>query len=448
MTGSSLRRFARKAGLDEQVLPTLLFRGWSVLAGAALIFLLPIWLSPIEQGFYYTFASVLALQIFFELGLSQVVVQLVGKETAHLALTDDQRLSGDPVRLGRLASLARLLRKWYSLAAVLFAIACGLAGAVFFSQTSQLVWTRWLGVWSLLVVCTAINLSFLPRLALMEGAGQVGKVARLRLMQAVVGYAFLMPVLALGGGLWVATVIPCVTVVFTFLWLRQNGKLFEWLANADFKPEHAIAWKQDVLPFQWRIAVSWMSGFFIFQLFMPIVFAQRGAAEAGRLGMAMTVFSAISTIGMSWVNAKTPSFSMHISRGERHTLNLLFKAVCIRSLAFTASMCALVVIISSALAANHFSFMARVADPLVLLLLAIVCTLNTLVFAAAAFMRAHGEEPMLAQSIGMGICTIGVVYFGSPFGIVSMIAMYAGITLLISLPWTAWLFTGYYRRNT
>ena len=54
------------AGLDFHVLVTLLFRGWSIVAGTATIFLLPLWLSPIEQGYYYTFGSVLALQVFFE----------------------------------------------------------------------------------------------------------------------------------------------------------------------------------------------------------------------------------------------------------------------------------------------------------------------------------------------------------------------------------------------
>lgn len=443
----ALRRLAHKAGLDEHVVPTLLFRGWSVVAGAASVFLMPLWLTPTEQGFYYTFASVLGLQIFFELGLSQVVVQLVGHEVAHLTFTADQKLVGDEARLGRLASLAQLLDKWYLIAAVLFAIVCGIAGGIFFSHKNQLPWTQWIGVWSALVACTAINLTFMPRLALMEGSGQVGKVARLRFMQGVIGYAALWLLLWLGGGLWVAMVIPCVSALCTWYWLRKNGNVFGWLARLQYKPEHAIAWRRDVVPFQWRIALSWISGFFIFYLFTPLVFAQRGAIEAGRLGMAMTVFNAVSTVGMSWVNAKTPSFAMYISRGERRSLNALFTAVCARSLTFTTLSAASVVGVAYALTSAHVRLMARIASPDVLIFLAVVCVANGFIFAAAAYMRAHREEPMLQQSIAMGIATLAVVYFGSRFGILTMVMLYAAITLFIGLPWTAYLFRNYYRRT-
>ena len=64
-------------GLNYHVLTTLLFRGWSIAAGGATLLLLPIFLDATEQGYYYTFTYVLALQIFFELGLNQVVTQFV-----------------------------------------------------------------------------------------------------------------------------------------------------------------------------------------------------------------------------------------------------------------------------------------------------------------------------------------------------------------------------------
>lgn len=443
MTTSALRRFAHKAGLDQHVVSTLLFRGWSVIAGAASVFLMPLWLTPVQQGFYYTFASVLGLQIFFELGLSQVVIQLVGHEIAHLNIDAAQRLSGEEERIGKLASLARLLNKWYLIAAVLFAAICGAAGVVFFAHKNQLPWTQWIGIWSLLVVCTSINLAFMPRLAFMEGSGQVGKVARLRFLQGIIGYTCLWALLWLGAGLWVAMIIPAVSAVCTWYWLRTNGTLFSGLTRLEFRPEHGIAWRRDVMPFQWRIALSWISGFFIFYLFTPLVFAQRGAVEAGRLGMAMSVFSAVSTVGMSWVNAKTPTFAMLISRGERQSLDSLFRAVCIRSLAFTTLASIGVVALAYMLTSMHVRIMTRIAVPEVLVFLAIVCVLNGFIFAAAAYMRAHREEPMLPQSIVMGLATAAVAYFGSHLGVLTMVALYAAITAFIGVPWTAWLFRKY-----
>ena len=121
------------AGVDFHVLATLLLRGWSILAGGMTILLLPLCLSPDQQGYYFTFASVLALQIFFELGLSQVVMQLVSHEVAHLEPTTDGHFRGGESHLGRLSSLVGLLNRWYGLAAVLFGVSATGAGWWFFS---------------------------------------------------------------------------------------------------------------------------------------------------------------------------------------------------------------------------------------------------------------------------------------------------------------------------
>jgi hypothetical protein len=37
--------------------------------------------------------------------------------------------------------------------------------------------------------------------------------------------------------------------------------------------QHAIDWWKEVWPFQWRIAISYACGFFIFQLFNPVLFS-------------------------------------------------------------------------------------------------------------------------------------------------------------------------------
>jgi len=152
-----LARWQAIAGLDFHVLVTLLFRGWGIVAGGATVFLLPLWLSPTEQGYYFTFASVLALQIFFELGLNQIVMQLVSHEVAHLTETTDGRLTGNESHLGRLSSLARLIRRWYGVSAMLFALIGGVAGAVFFSQKGAEPMSVWLGIWVVLICATAAN---------------------------------------------------------------------------------------------------------------------------------------------------------------------------------------------------------------------------------------------------------------------------------------------------
>jgi hypothetical protein len=442
----SVSRLKAIAGLDFHVLVTLLFRGWAIVAGGATVFLLPIWLSPTEQGYYFTFGSVLALQIFFELGLNQIVVQLVSHEVAHLTEMTDGRLTGKESHLNRLSSLASMLRKWYGVAAILFALIGGIAGAVFFSQKGVQTMSVWLGAWSLLVTSTAANLWLSPGLAVMEGCGKIGQVARLRLIQSILGYGCLWVLLLTGAGLWAATAVPLVSAFCTGYWLKSHGNMLRWLANQTVDIKNQLCWSKDVLPLQWRIAVSWVSGYLIFNLFTPVVFSHQGPIEAGRLGMALSVFSAISTIGMSWVNAKAPNFTMHIARGERQELNKLFKSLFIRSSIVITFMSMLFVLAAWYLTSIGFPFMIRIAPISVLAILAVVTIVNSMVFAMAIYMRAHREEPMLTQSITFGSLTVCAVYFGSNIGIFTMMFLYMLISIFVSLIWTIWLFRTYFGR--
>jgi len=440
-------RLKTVAGLDVHVLHTLLFRGWGVLAGGLSIVLIPLFLSPTQQGFYYTFASVLALQVFFELGLNQVIIQLVSHEAAHLTINDDGTVSGDAARTYRLIGFIRLLRRWYAFAAVLFVVLAGGAGWMFFAlKGGDLTVEQWGATWVALVLFTSINLFLSPSLAVIEGTGQVGAVAHLRLLQSMVGYGVMWTLLLLGTGLWAAVAVPAVSALATSLWLRRRSGMFRQPTAAMIQGFEPISWRRDVFPLQWRIAISWTCGYVIFNLFTPIVFARHGAVEAGRLGMALTIFSAITTIGLSWINAKAPNFTMYISRGESEGLNHLFRAVALRSIAATALLCSIVMMV--VLLGNHYQVEAvnRIASLDTNLWIACAATVNTTVYAAAVYMRAHREEPMLPVSVVSAAVTLANVALMKN-DISMMMLGYAVTSVIVTLPWTFLLYRGYRARH-
>jgi hypothetical protein len=434
------------AGLDFHVLVTLLSRGWTVIAGATTVILLPLRLGSTEQGYYYTITSLLGLQILFEMGLGQVIIQLVGHEVAHLKNVGEERFTGDPARLNRLASLMQLLRRWYRVAAVLFAVLAGVGGALFLTRRGVLAPSQWMGTWFIMAVCTAANLTYVPALAMLEGCGRIGNVARLRMIQSVVGYVALWVSLIAGAGLWSAIMVPLASATSTGLWLRRV-RIYTWLTSHVVAPGSGIAWRRDVLPFQARIAISAMSGYFLFYAFTPLIFANRGAVEAGRFGIAMTVFNALAAVGTSWIYAKTPTMAMHIARGERRELDTVFFSVFKRSLVFTTAAAAGVVLCASLLSWAGVRQMSRIASPGVLCCLALVCVANCVIFSLAAYMRAHREEPMHGVSVTGAIATVLVAYFGSRFGVLPMSVAYLIVTAGLMLPWTIALFRRYQRRS-
>lgn len=440
-------RIKSAADLDIHVLLTLLFRGWSIAAGGCTIVLIPIYLSPTQQGFYYTFASLLALQVFFELGLNQVIIQLVSNDAAHLNINKDGSASGDEGRIHRLNGLIGLLRRWYALAAVMFFLITGGVGWLFFvTKGGNLTLEQWCPTWVALVLFTSINLFLSPRLTVIEGTGQVGTVARLRLIQSMLGYCAMWILLLLGTGLWAAVAVPAVNAIATSLWLRRRGSMFHQPVTANTSGLEPISWRRDVFPMQWRISISWACGYIIFSLFTPIVFASHGAVEAGRVGMAMTVFSAITSLGLSWINAKTPNFTMHISRGEFAALSRLFKAVSLRSVVATGLPSFLIVALVSFGTHYDIGLVNRIAPADTLFWIACAATVNTAVYAGAAYMRAYREEPMLPVSVVSALFTIAVVTLFR-HDVTSMMFGYAAISVCISLPWTFLLYRRYRARH-
>jgi hypothetical protein len=411
--------------------------------GVATVLFLPLYLTPDLQGYYFTFASVLSIQIFFELGLNQILVQLVSHEVAHLNADANGRLTGDGAHLDRLGSLVKLTKLWYGSSALLFAVIGGTVGTCFFTLKGTEPPAAWLGPWVVLVAATAVNLWLSPRLVVLEGCGKVGQIARLRLYQSMMGAAGFWIALTFGASLWAVTVVPIVSGVCTGYWLKAYENELSGLSGRLIEPVNQISWKTQVFPLQWRISISFASGYIIFNLFTPMVFSYYGATEAGRLGMGLTMFSAISSIGMSWINAKAPNFTTYIARGERSKLNNLFDSLMKRSVIFVTVVSMSVVAGVWCLNDMGLPITQRIAPPSVLAMLAVVTVCNSMISAMATYMRAHREEPMLTLSAVVAILVAGAIYIGLMYSILAMVSLYMFITIFVSLPWALCLFYQY-----
>lgn len=410
-----------------------------------MVLLVPFCLADVEQGYYYTFASLLALQIFFDLGMNQVILQLVSHGAAHI-----DRGAGDQAtlaRMARLGALVTLLRRWYAVASLAFLVVVSAAGAWFLARDHSLPASRWLGPWLALTAATAANLSLSAMLAVLEGTGEIAAVARVRFRQSLLGYGLTWIALLAGADLWAAPLLPAASAVSTAAWLHSHSWLRRMREAAPLPAGEAPLWRRDVFPLQWRMASSWIAGYFIFQLLTPLAFARQGAVEAGRLGITLAVFNAVLTAGMSWVNAKFPAIAMHLARAERRAANALFVRVTRRALAFTTAASVAVVIGLLVLRVFAPGAAQRFAGIPVALCLAAVTLCNSAIYAAASFLRAHKEEPMLAVSVVSAVFVLAGVTTASRLGILPMIASYLGVTAVVSLPWTLVIFRRYFRRQ-
>lgn len=437
------QRVLSRIEIDAHIFATLLFRSWSVVAGGVTVLLIPLCLTSVQQGYYYTFASILALQVFFELGMGQVIVQIVAHEAAHLHDVGDGRFHGPEERLARLGALRRFLSRWYAVATALFLV-CVIALGLYFFQGHELPWQQWAGPWVLLVGATACNLVLSWRIAIIEGFSLVKEVGQLRLFQSMLGFTLMWVVLLAGGTLWVIAIVPATAAAYSWVWLRRQP-VRGILAPTPFAPS-SLNWRTEILPFQWRIAVSWISGFFIFQLFSPLIFKYHGAIEAGRVGLGITIFNSVVTVSTSWVAAKVPVFGRLLAHGQGVEASSLFRRLTVASMVFACTAASVLVVIAFEFERYHLQIANRLPAMPVLILLAVASIGNSFVLPAAIFMRAHKEEPLLASAVVMAIATSLCIYITAPLGTAWVVGSYSSLVWIIAVPWTAWLLlTRYYR---
>lgn len=404
---SGLLYLKHLVGLDRSIAWTIAARGWASVAGLVSVLLVARFLSPEEQGYYYTFGSVVAAQVFFELGLTSVLLHTASHEGGYLHW-ENEVLVGEEVALGRLSTLFQRAVLWYAVAAGMVLLCLIPAGYYFFlhNQGSNPS-IHWQWPWILLVFGTAVNLILSPAVTLLEGVGLVPQVAALRFRQALFSSIVLWTTLLLRKGLLAAAVGICAQASVAAVWLgwKKRRAILSLLRHHP-EPHARISWGKEVWPFQWRIAISWISGYFIFQAFNPILFAYRGPVEAGQMGMSMTICTAISTLGLSWVNTKAAPFGQWIARKDYALLDTVFFRALIQSSIFIGILYLIFGFLTFWTQSRDIHLSMRILPLATLSIIFLASMLNHVVNAEAIYLRSHKREVLMPSAVLGGLVTL------------------------------------------
>jgi hypothetical protein len=438
-----LARLRHLFGLDRAIGFTLLARGWSSVAGLITLRLIAGHLSLEEQGYYYTFGSLVALQIVFELGFSSVILQLASHEAAHLTIPHGGLISGNSTAHQRLASVLQRSIRWYFIASILMVCSVIPAGIHFFGkhpQTNPPI--AWLLPWCAVVLAATFTFQIDPLFSFLEGCGFVPQVARTRFWQAFTGSVLAWTALLLHHGLYAPALLIAGQALAGSTWLASQRKLLLHLFRFD-TAGNRITWNE-VWPFQWRIAISWLCGYFISQLFNPILFVYWGAAAAGQMGMSLTLMNAISSVALAWVYTKAAPFGQMVARKDYAQLDRVFFRAVTQSV-ILCSLGALALWLADCfLYAHHSPYAPRILPPLPFGMLLVVPVLNQIVASQALYLRAHKQEKFLINSILGATCiAISTFFLGRYYAAFGMVVGFLVVSIFIGVGLGTYTFTKY-----
>ena len=426
-------------GMDGAVAYTFLARAVGIVGSTGTVLLIVRYLTPVEQGYYYTLLSLVSLQVVFEMGFSFVIQQLAAHECVHLEIAGDGRVRGDATAHARLASALQLSLRWYTVAALAMGLILAPMGWIFFSRhaepASSLV--AWQGPWFAAVAASMAGLWCVPFYSFVEGCGEVRAVAAMRMRQAVAASALAWMALLLHHGLYAPALAIAGYVGVGLFFLASRRSLLAGLLNHQAR-ESAIHWSREVWPFQWRIAVSWMCSYFTVQVFIPVLFALRGPVDAGQMGMSLSVTGYMTILALAWSSTKATPFGRMIARREFLGLDRLFQRTLVQSIAAFVVIALAACWLCALLPALAPRLAARMVSPQLFAVLVVAAGANCIVQSLAMLLRSFKNEPFLAQSLVVALLTLLLAALTAPrWGNTGAAFSYLVATAIIGLPF-AW----------
>ncbi len=433
------KTYSYKIGMNRAIGFTIIQRIVQLFSGALTIYFTTKYLTQEELGYNYTFQSILNMQVFFELGLGGIITQFVAHEMAHLQWENKNKIVGNQYNLSRLASLLHFSTKWYLILSVFLFTFIYIVGNIFFIKSNPLTLVNWKTPWLIICLITTFNFIITGITSFYEGLGKVKEMAKLRLVMQIGVSLSILFFLYLNLKLFAN---PFANLIGILILIIGLFKIFTLLKNIwHEKFEHKISFKNEIFPFQWKIALSWLSGYFIFQLFNPIAFVFSGPIIAGKLGISLVVLNVILSVSMSWISTKIPTFSQLIALKKWQELDHLFK----RTLKHSSFVCILCIVcfifVLYLLNFYHFKIAQRFLSIPQIILLSLTTFCTQFIGALASYLRCHKEEPFLVMSIISAILVTITCYFCAKyFGINGMIIGFLIINVLYSLPYSIYIY--------
>lgn len=428
-----IKRLISFLGIDKAIFYTIIGILWSSIAGVLSIFFIVNYLTLSEQGYWYTFLSLGALGTFAELGFTTIVTQFISHEYAHLKENKGE-LFGETKNLDRTISLIKFSFKFYLVITIVAFILLSIIGIVFLKSTTNnfLLLSSWV-LYSFTGACFLLTSLFG---AVLKGFNKVSTTQKIITITRFFSSIAIWTSLFSGLSLWALAIGGIVNIIFSLvLFFLSSPNLWRQILYTPVQGHYE--WFKETIPLQWRYAISWASSYFIFQFIVPVTMLYAGSDMAGKLGLSLSIITAVQSIGSSWGMTKLPQLNIYVAKENRKELDSLFKTIQWQSLlAFAIGSLGVVIIFIFIFPILHWENRILNISENVILLLAEGA--NLILFNWAFYLRSHKQEPYVRISFLNAILTAFGIFFAYYFFSSTMLALCAflGTQIIIMIP--AW----------
>ena len=384
-----------KNNATPEVLSTLANSVWAIVRGPIMLLLIPLFLSDIDQGFWFTFGSIAAFSVLANLGFTTIIAQFSAHEYAYLKFNKEGELEGDAAHLDRIVSLFRFIFKWVSFIVVIAFPIILLVGGFILNTHGNI--GDWIIPWIIYVIVSGGNFFVSFFLCFFEGCDKITKIQLSRFVASVVTTVAQIVLLVLDFSLY-ALAISALLGLIANVFLLGFGFKKAIVQMFKHKLGHKCQWMKEFMQLFWRYALNTIAGFLIFQIFTPITFIMFGPVEAGRVGITLALVQACFSIAMVWIGVISPRMNMAAAKGEWKTMDrLLYKNLSLSLVTYVIG--GVSILGGYAILINHWSILERFLPLLPLGILVLTYFLQVIIGGTAVYGRAHKIEPYMVPAL-------------------------------------------------
>lgn len=420
---------------DKDFKSTLLNHGSKLVTGPLLLIMIPLFISKEIQGYWFSFMSVSALSLLADLGFTIIILQFSAHEFAYLRFKNNLIVpiqEDNKEHLYKLALLFKFSVKWVKRLIFFTFPIIFLVGIYLFKDKNKDI--VWLMPWVIYTISAAIAFINNVILSFFEGCNSVSDIQKLRFTNTVINFIILFTLLFFKFNLYALSIALLLSSLFTSLSIyNKYGKLIIYFYRICIY--HSYDWFKEFWQYFRGYSISVVTGFLLVQIYTPIAFRNFGPASAGRVGLTMSLTTAIFSISNIWFQSIAPKVNILASKKSWLELEKLI----INRLKFAMSTFLFLIIIFFAflflIKQTRFSEIEnRFLSLQGLIILFSYFFIQIIITAMAFFLRSTKKEPYMKLSILGSLMVLILTYFSSKWFTVDYIFLGLLITTIITFP--------------
>jgi len=390
-----------------------------MLYGGAFLLLIPVYLSPEDQGFWFTLMALGAMSRLADMGF----LNLVMTYNAHANVGKD--FSEREVIAYTVLWRNQVIKFVFPIIAIIGVLLLSI------QSRSTLLFFSW--IWY--VVALALVFFLFHKLALLEGRGEIVRThfhkGLLYLLATFFSFLFIIyfqTILALPASLFMAAIS-----VYFF-----SKRSISFKVDSVLSGERRNKLGQEFKLLIKKTSLSWVGGYIGTQGIVPMVYLVLGPAASGLVGMTLNVFVAIQNFANVFLLSIAPNITKLVALGQIQEAKSMINRGLLKAL-ITFLLGVSVFLIFSIFGSNWLIFDRVLIDKNVYFL-ALGFLFQIAIYSMAMIMRACKQEPLgpmsfYSGSIGLILLVFAMIAAGQSFIFVGFL-----ISSFIAFLWTAYIF--------